>query len=80
MTSFKAEVIADSSGTWAANLLRFDTRANAEAYVRDLARRWTLVRETRVVECDDPVSYTWHEDVGPVACAPNPHDFFGVSG
>lgn len=53
--SWKAEVIADSSGQWAGNMLRFATREKAEAYVLDLASRWTLVRDTRVVECDDPV-------------------------
>lgn len=54
--SFKPEVVADSSGTWAGNALRFATADEAEAYVRDLAARWTLVIATRVVESDDPVS------------------------
>lgn len=57
--SFKPEVIADSSGKWAGNALRFATREEAEANVADLARRWFLVRETRVVESDDPVNYRW---------------------
>jgi hypothetical protein len=56
MTSWMAEVIADSSGKFVGNALRFATRAEAEAYVRDLAWRWTLVRETRVVESGDPVN------------------------
>lgn len=43
-----AEVIADSSGEWCGNGLRFDTEAEAEAYVLDLSMRWTLVRDTRV--------------------------------
>lgn len=43
-----AEVIADSSGEWSGNGLRFDTKADAEAYVHDLSMRWTLVRDTRV--------------------------------
>jgi hypothetical protein len=55
--SFKPEVIADASGKWAGNALRFATRGEAEAYVADLARRWTLVRETRVVESEDAVNY-----------------------
>lgn len=55
--SFKAEVIADSSGTWAGNALRFETRMEAQVYVADLERRWTLVRDTRVVQSDDPVSH-----------------------
>jgi hypothetical protein len=54
--NWKAEVIADSSGTWAGNGLVFATREEAELYVADLARRWTLVRETRVVETDAPVN------------------------
>jgi len=56
MESFKAEVQADSSGTWASNALRFATTEEAEAYAEDLASRWTLVRETRVVASDDPVN------------------------
>lgn len=55
--SFAAEVIADDSGTFAGNSLRFASEAEADAYVKDLARRWTLVRETRVVQSDDPVNY-----------------------
>jgi hypothetical protein len=53
--SYKAEVIADSSGEWVANGLRFATEAEARAYVDDLAGRWTAVRQTRVVACEDPV-------------------------
>jgi hypothetical protein len=56
--SFKAEVIADSSGQWVSNQLRFATKKQAEDYAADLAYRWTAVRETRVVECDDPVTET----------------------
>ena len=54
--SFKAEVIADSSGTWAGNGLRFATRAEAEVYAKDLYSRWTAVKEWRVVESTDPVN------------------------
>jgi len=60
--SWKPEVIADSSGKWAGNALRFATREEAEAQVFDLSCRWMLVRETRVVECDDPVNYRWTDD------------------
>jgi hypothetical protein len=56
MTSYKPEVRADSTGTWAGNACRFATRAEAEAYVRDLARRWAAVRDTRVVESSNPVT------------------------
>ena len=57
--SYKPEVIADSSGTWCGNALRFATEAEATANVLDLAGRWMAVRETRVVESDEPVNYAW---------------------
>jgi hypothetical protein len=55
--SFKPEVIADASGKWCGNALRFATRAEAEANVRDLMMRWFAVRESRIVVSDDPVNY-----------------------
>jgi hypothetical protein len=57
--SYKTEVLADSSGKWAGNGLRFATEQEAKDYVADLYSRWTAVRETRVVESDDPVSHEW---------------------
>ncbi len=57
MTSFAPEVIADSSGKWVGNSLRFATEAEAASYVRDLSYRWLLVRDTRVVASEDPVNY-----------------------
>ena len=57
--SWKSEVIADNSGKWCSNQLRFATREEAEADVAELASRWLLVRQTRVVESDDPVNYRW---------------------
>src|ERR1700694_4012761 len=57
--SFKPEVIADPSGKWCGNALRFATRHEAEANVQDLMMRWFAVRETRVVESDDPVNYRY---------------------
>lgn len=54
--SFKVEVIADGSGQWCGNALRFETREQAERYARDLSSRWTAVREWRVVESPDPVT------------------------
>ncbi len=54
--SWKAEVIADSSGQWCGNGLRFATAEEAQRYVKDLMWRWTAVRETRVVESTDPVT------------------------
>ncbi len=55
--SFKPEVIADSSGKWCGNGLRFETREEAENWVYDLSMRWVLVRDTRVVECTEPANY-----------------------
>jgi len=57
--SWKPEVQADNTGTWAGNALRFETKEEAEKQVRDLANRWFLVRETRVVESGDPVNYRY---------------------
>ena len=57
--SYATEVIADNSGKWCGNALRFATKEEAEANVRDLFSRWMLVKETRVVESSDPVNYAW---------------------
>lgn len=54
--SFKAEVVADSSGEFVGNQLRFETAKLAEQYARDLASRWTLVSKWRVVPSTDPVT------------------------
>lgn len=55
--SWKSEVIADNSGKWAGNALRFATKAEAEQYVADLSMRWFAVKDTRVIESDEPVNY-----------------------
>jgi len=55
-TSFKVEVQADSTGTWASNALRFETREKADAYAKDLWSRWMAVKEWRVVGSPDPVN------------------------
>jgi len=57
--SFAGEVVADSSGNFNGNDLRFATEEEAWDYVRDLAFRWTLVRDMRVVESPDPVNYSF---------------------
>jgi hypothetical protein len=57
--SFIPQVIADDSGQWCSNALYFATEKEAEAYVFDLMMRWTLVRDTRVVESPDPVKNRW---------------------
>ena len=55
--SYKGEVIADNSGEWCGNGLRFETEDEARVYVEDLAMRWTLVRDYRVTESDEPANY-----------------------
>lgn len=60
--SWKPEVIADNSGKWVGNALRFATREEAEANVRALEMRWYAVRETRVVESEDAVNYKWTDN------------------
>jgi hypothetical protein len=62
--SWAPEVIADDSGKWAGNRLRFATEAEAKAHVRNLFMRWTLVTETRVVESADPVNFRWDDLLG----------------
>jgi len=57
--SYKPEVQTDDSGKWYSNALRFATKEEAEANVRDLMMRWFAVRETRATECDDPVTHQW---------------------
>jgi len=54
-TSYKVEVIADSTGKWCGNAMRYATEAEARAQAEALAWRWTAVREWRVVESDEPV-------------------------
>ncbi len=57
--SWKPEVIADATGKWYGNALRFATEQEAIANVGALAFRWWSVRDTRVVEVDDPVTHAW---------------------
>jgi hypothetical protein len=53
MGSYKVEVIADNSGQWVGNGMRYATEDAAREAGRSLAWRWTLVREWRVVPSDD---------------------------
>ena len=59
--SYAPEVIADSTGKWCGNGLRFATKDEAINNVQDLMYRWIAVREIRVVESDEPVNYTYHD-------------------
>lgn len=47
---FAVEVIADSSGEWCGNGMRFNTAAEAKDYAIGLFYRWTAVRDYRIVE------------------------------
>lgn len=57
--SWKPEVMVSGERNWAGNALRFATKEEAEANVRNLMNRWLLVTDTRVVESEDPVNYRW---------------------
>ena len=58
-TSFAAEVIADRSGKFCGNGLRFATAEEAESYVNNLAMRWTAVSNTLVVPTQDPPTHRY---------------------
>ena len=49
MPEYRVEVIADDSGEWCGNALRFDNADEARAYALDLSSRWMLVRASSVV-------------------------------
>lgn len=51
--SYKIEVQADSTGTWAGNAVFYDTFEEAQTAARDLANRWMLVTSARVVYMDE---------------------------
>lgn len=55
--SWKPEVIADSSGKWCDNDLRFATEEEALDSATALAGRWIQVRLWRAAPSDDPVNY-----------------------
>ena len=55
--SWKPEVIADSSGKWYSNALRFETEEEARASAYELSMRWLAVRDWRASECEDPVTH-----------------------
>ena len=62
-TSWKPEVVADSSGEWSTNALRFATEAEAQRSANDLASRWLLVTDWRASPSDDPVNYRIEDNV-----------------
>lgn len=48
--SWRVEVIADQSGKWCGNGCYYPSKEAAQIAASDLAARWFLVREWRVVE------------------------------
>ena len=60
--SYAPEVRTGTDPKWYGNALRFATEQEAENNVRNLASRWLLVTDTRVVESDEPVNYRWTID------------------
>jgi hypothetical protein len=61
--SFKVEVIADNSGKWCGNGMRFHTPEQAEEHARDLRSRWLAVREWRVVPSEDAPNQPHRKEV-----------------
>lgn len=57
--SYAPEVQTDNTGKWYGNAVRFATEAEAQAWALDRMMRWIAVRDTRVVESEDPVNYRW---------------------
>jgi hypothetical protein len=54
MKKFRAEVDV-GEGVWHTNAVRFDSEIECQVYAQDLAARWTLVRQWRVVEDSTPL-------------------------
>lgn len=59
--SYAPQVIADSSGQWSGNGLRFATEGEALRYAEDLMWRWTSVTDYRVIESADPITHAFTE-------------------
>jgi len=55
--SWKPEVYVQ--GSWSQNGLVFKTKEEAEQSARELMGRWMLVEDTRAVEVDKPVNYSF---------------------
>jgi hypothetical protein len=55
--SWKPEVFVD--GKWCGNALRFESKEEAEQNGRDLLMRWFAPTDSRAVESNDPVNYSY---------------------
>lgn len=56
MPNWRPEVSTDSSGKWYPNGLVFASEEEAYRWAKDLALRWTLVRDWRAAPTNDPVN------------------------
>lgn len=65
--SWKYEVSTDNTGKFYGNAVRFATEAEARSAGNAKFMAWTLVREFRVVESEEPANYKWDERRGLVA-------------
>jgi hypothetical protein len=59
--SYAPQVATDKSQRFAGNALRFPSYEEARANVEELASRWMLVVETRVVGSNDAPTHRWIE-------------------
>jgi hypothetical protein len=59
--SWKPEVLVD--GTWSRNGLVFATKQEAEDNARALMWKWWTVTDSRAVEVDLPVNYSFKDGV-----------------
>lgn len=60
--SWLMEVQVFGEDGWYPNGIRLATEREAKAYAWHKACTWTLVKDTRVRESDDPVNYRWDPD------------------
>ncbi len=58
---YKVQVIADSTGKWIDNGLKFKTIEDAEEYAENLAARWSAVLQWRVIDPSRPIPETHME-------------------
>ena len=52
----------DPVGVFTSNGMRFETEDEALRWARDLALRWTAVRDYRAEESTDPINYKIEDD------------------
>lgn len=57
--SWRPEVIADETGKWTPNALRFATEEEAARWARELSFRWMAVRQHRAAPSSDPVTHRY---------------------